>query len=231
MPPVQAVVFDLDGTLLDSLADIAEAANRSLKQAGFPHHPPGQYAIFVGNGMRTMVERIIPSDSLDKDTVEAVLAGVRRHYARNWRNHTRPYPGIAPLISGLHRRGTHLAVLSNKPREFLEKQVQWFFPDNPFSAVVGAEKETPLKPDPTALLKLIKTMDCLPQNTLMVGDTAVDIHTAHAAGAVAAGVLWGFRSQEELESAGAEILVGFPAELLSFIDRAECGCPTRHRNR
>ncbi|MBN1197571.1 MAG: HAD family hydrolase [Candidatus Aminicenantes bacterium] len=224
MPEIHAAVFDLDGTLLDSLADIAAAANQSLQDAGFPHHPAGRYAYFVGNGMRAMVERILPASSRDCATVTTLLTNVRRHYMHKWRFHTRPYPGIAQLIAQLLGRHIQLAVLSNKPREFLEEQVQWFFPGNPFAVVVGADKETPLKPDPTALLSIMKTMGSKPKNTMMIGDTAVDMRTAHAAGTIAVGVLWGFRTKDELESAGADQLVSVPAEILSSIIQAESGC-------
>lgn len=228
MPEIHAVVFDLDGTLLDSLADIAAAANQSLRDAGFPHHPVKHYAHFVGDGMHAMVERILPASARDNAMVTTVLTNVRRHYMHSWRVHTRPYPGITQLIAQLQHRHIQLAVLSNKPREFLDKQVQWFFPGNPFAAVVGAENEIPPKPDPTALLSITKTMGSQPENTLMVGDTAVDLRTAHAAGTIAVGVLWGFRTRDELESAGAERLVSVPAEILSFIKEVESGrsdCP------
>jgi len=218
MPGIQAVVFDLDGTLLDSLKDIATAANRSLDEKGFPTHLPEQYARFVGDGIRQMVCRILPVSMRNESIVDEMLKRVRRHYNSTWKCNTRPYPGIHELLDCLQKRDVQLAVLSNKPQEIMASQLSWFFPKAGFHVIAGARQGIPLKPDPGALLSVLQRMDCPPGSAMMLGDTAVDMQVARAAGAIAVGALWGFRDRQELLAAGADHLVAKPAEISALMD-------------
>lgn len=218
MPRFHAVVFDLDGTLLDSLQDIAAAANDALHACGFPIHPLAHYRRFVGNGQRTLVQRILPPQARSNAWIETVLKRMQDEYARNWRTHTQPYAGIVAMLEKLRLSSVQMAVLSNKPQEFLLSQVSWFFPQIPFFAVAGAREGYALKPDPAAFLDLLNTVGCTPAAAIMVGDTSVDMQTARACGAAALGVLWGFRERSELQMAGADFLAAVPAEITAFIE-------------
>ena len=223
MTAVRYVVFDLDGTLLDTLQDIADSANKALEEAGFPIHPTREYATFLGNGVRTLVERILPDSLAARDEwTSRTLKRIKQLYATDWFRNTRPYPGIIPMLEKLAGKGVPLAVLSNKPRESLAPQVKKFFPHISFAFVAGADEGSPLKPDPRALLERLEILDWSPSEVMLLGDTGIDIKTARLAGATAVGVLWGFRNRAELEAAGAHFIVEEPGEIPGLVDVGPC---------
>ena len=210
----QAAVFDLDGTLVDSLADLADAANAMLISYGFRAHDVDAYRYFVGNGSRKLIERILPEGrSRDTAFVDEALARYKECYAERLLNQTKPYDGIPEMLDELRRRGIPMAICTNKHRNAAETIVERLFPKNMFEEVVGDSHALPRKPDPQKVLHIAERMGVSPASTAYFGDTAVDMDTAHNAGALAVGVLWGFRPQEELTAHGAQILLSHPREL------------------
>lgn len=211
-----AVVFDLDGTLLDTLADIAEAANRVLVQHGFDPHPQDSYRQFVGEGVRVLFQRSLPPAACRDEVLAACAEDFRQAYAECWNVQTRAYEGIEDLLSALVTRGVRLAVLSNKPDVFTKSCVREYFPQFPFEPVLGQRDGTPRKPDPAGAREIAAAMDLAPNRFLYLGDTAVDMRTALAAGMFPVGALWGFRPLPELVSGGARAVIERPAELLQW---------------
>ncbi|WP_025323510.1 HAD family hydrolase [Deferrisoma camini] len=212
----RAVVFDLDGTLVDSLADIARAGNAVLRRRGLPEHPEDAYRRFVGDGMEMLVRRIVPAGS-SEDEVGRVLADLRAEYARRSLETTRPYPGVPELLDRLVARGIPFSVVTNKPHEPAVEMVGALLGRWRFSAVIGAMPDLPRKPHPAGALRAAAVMGVEPEACLYVGDTATDVATARAAGMVPVGVLWGFRGEAELREAGARHLLRRPEELLALL--------------
>lgn len=211
-----AVIFDLDGTLLDSLEDLADAVNAVLAAAGLPTHPAAAFRSFVGNGVVNLVRRAAPAGLSDAQLRDLVLAG-RAEYGRRWDQKSRPYPGIPAMLDALVQAGVPLALLSNKPDEFTARIAERFFAPWPLSPARGAREGVPLKPDPAAALAVARELGVAPGEILFAGDSDVDVRTARYAGMFAAGVLWGFRSADELTAAGADALFATPAELARFV--------------
>lgn len=213
---MKAVIFDLDGTLLDTLEDIADAVNAGLAANGFPPHSKETYRTFIGKGADNLVFRALPKEARDEATVKRCLAGFHEVYSRNWNKKTRPYPGIAQLLDALISRGIKLAVLSNKPQRFTSLCVTEQLSRWTFEAVLGASETLPLKPDPAGALEIARRLTIAPKDFIYIGDSAIDIKTARAAGMFAVGALWGFRGREELEQAGAQALIERPEQLLGL---------------
>lgn len=211
---VKALLFDLDGTLLDTLDDLADAVNAALREAGFAEHPVDAYRYFVGDGMETMLRRAAPANAPD-EALGALALGLRKSYAANWDAKTKPYPGIVPMLEALAQTGLPFAVLSNKPQEFTELCVRRFFPGIAFTAVKGSPKGGKAKPDPAMALALASDFGVRPGEVLFVGDSSVDMDTATAAGMIPAGALWGFRTEQELVEHGARVLLGGPKDILA----------------
>ncbi len=215
MPAERAFIFDLDGTLLDSLADLANAVNHALTARGCPAHPEAAYRYFVGNGMRVLVRRAAPPECPDADLL-ALAREVESCYAETWHHCTRPYPGVSDLLRELCRRGVPVGVLSNKPDEFTRRMVAHFFPEVDFFAVYGQREGVPVKPDPTAALQMIAELGMSPDRVYFVGDSRVDMETAVNAGMIPVGVTWGFRPREELLEFGAKYLIDKAEDALAL---------------
>ena len=218
--PVQAraIIFDLDGTLLDTLADLADAGNAVLASLGLPQHPQDAYRYFVGLGIEELVRRMLPKDRCDDELVARTVGLTSAEYKRRWKDKTRPYEGIGEMLAGLARRGLPLCVLSNKPQVYTDLTVDEFFPDRPFVFVRGARPEVPNKPHPAGALALAKELGVAPGSIIFVGDTATDMKTARGAGMLPVGVLWGFRDEAELRDNGARRIIARPDELLALLD-------------
>jgi phosphoglycolate phosphatase len=210
-----AVLFDLDGTLIDSLRDIAESMNRTLARLGNPIHPVDAYRTFVGDGVQQLAQRALPPGA-DDSTIATFLDAYRADYRISWKVHTRPYPGIPALLATLADRGIPMAVLSNKPDAVTRTCVEYFFPDTPFIAVHGQRPDVPRKPDPAAALAIAAAMNRSPASCVFVGDTSTDMDTATAAGMLAAGVTWGFRGEDELIAHGADLIAHEAGALLGL---------------
>lgn len=214
----KAVIFDLDGTLLNTLGDIGGAANSALAAKGFPSHPIDLYRDFVGEGARRMITYALPAECRDEATIQSCLAEYLVEYGRGWDVATRPYDGISELLDTLVSRGIRLAVLSNKPEVFTQQCVGKLLSRWTFDIVVGEKEGVPRKPDPEGALLIAAHLGIDPGEILFVGDSAVDMQTAKAAGMFAAGALWGFRSREELEQNGTDVLVNHPMEIARLIE-------------
>lgn len=200
-----AVFFDLDGTLIDSLADLGQAVNRALADLGFPGHEPEKYRQYIGEGARRLVERALPEDARDeKGMIEKALDRYITHYDSAWCDQTVVYPGMPELLGQLQMRGVSVGVISNKPHAFTTKCVDHFFPQVCFAVVAGQNEGVPRKPDPTAALLAADALGIEVKSCVYVGDSGVDMAFAKAAGMRAAGVSWGFRDREELWAAGAD---------------------------
>ncbi|ATB29137.1 HAD family hydrolase [Melittangium boletus] len=208
----RAVIFDLDGTLLDSLHDIGAALNHALSTHGLPLHPLPAYRHFVGEGVQVLVSRALPPGR--EEMHASVLATYRAFYAEHMFDHTRPFPGIPEVLARLEAEGVKLAVLSNKPDAATRKLVAALLPQVPFVAVYGERAGVPRKPDPTAALAVAAELGVAPGECAFIGDTAVDVETARASGMYAVGVTWGFRDVDELESHGAQVIARTSEELL-----------------
>ncbi len=207
----RAVLFDLDGTLTDTLADIAAAMNRALALHGLPPFPVDDYRYLVGDGAKKLAERAVRGRL---DLQAAVLRDYQAYYETHNLVATRPYDGVLELLQALDSRGLRLCVLSNKPDADTCQVVRHFFPGVPFADVRGQREGVPVKPDPTAALDVARKLDIPPEAFLYLGDTAVDMRCARAAGMRPIGVLWGFRTAEELTASGAEGLISRPMALL-----------------
>ncbi len=214
----KAVLFDLDGTLLDTLQDIADSTNAALRQLGFATHPTEAYKYFVGDGIEELVERALPQSQRDENTVSRCLELTRSEYHRRWAVHTRPYCGIREMLGEFQRRNVPMAILSNKPHEFTCQTVDEFLGDYDFEIVRGAAAGVPLKPAPTAAVQIAKQMEIPPAQFVYVGDGSTDMQAANAAGMYAVGALWGFRKADELVRAGADRLIEKPCELMTLFD-------------
>lgn len=212
---LRAVLFDLDGTLADSLADLANATNWALTQLGCPTHPTKSYRYFVGDGARELCARALPANK--QNLVDETLRLMREHYDAHCFNLTKLYPGIPELISTLAERHLKLAVLSNKPDVFTKRMITHYFNPSPFTIVRGQLPNVPLKPDPTAALQIAQELTIPAAQWLYLGDTDTDMRTAVGAGMHAVGVLWGFRDREELVKSGAEHIVAHPKEVLDLL--------------
>lgn len=210
--PIRAVVFDLDGTLADTLRDLADATNRALTEEGFPPHPIAAYRWMVGNGVKKLAERAL-GDRSDPATVERVLARFRVHYDRDCLAHTVPYPGMVETLSALGDRGILLLVVTNKPQPQAEKIVGHLFGPR-FAGVYGNLPGRAPKPDPHTVLEALEAAGVPPRSALFVGDSDVDVQTAKAAGMRCIGAVWGFRGAQELSRAEADALADMPRDLL-----------------
>lgn len=191
------LIFDLDGTLVDSLDGLASSLNRALKRSGLPSHSHLAVRGFIGNGARILVQRAVPSGS-DETSVDQVEADFKADYALTWPDGTRAYQGVAALLETLQARGHALAVLSNKPHPFTETIVARIFPNVRFDAVLGQRSGIPHKPDPTGALEIAARWDVAPAACIVIGDSTMDIETARSAGMESIAVAWGFQDHAQL---------------------------------
>ena len=221
------VIFDLDGTLIDTIEDLGTAVNHAMAEKGFPEHSMEEYKLMVGHGIRNLVFRALPAEVRDAEENAAAtpiwdsaLASFRSYYAAHIDVHTRPYAGIQELIQRLSTAGTAVAVASNKFQEGTEALVKEFFGGIRFSAVLGNRPDAPLKPDPAIVRTAIEGMGQTGDSAIraiMVGDSATDIKTGRNSGIPSVGVTWGFRGRAELEGAGADYVVDTVSELESIL--------------
>jgi phosphoglycolate phosphatase len=216
----RAVVLDFDGTLLDTLQDLAESVNSVLARSGFPGHRLEDYRRFVGDGVEELARRVLPEGHRDEATVAETLTAVRAEYRQRWPNHTRPYEGIPELLDALTARGVRMAIVTNKPDDSTRTMAARLLPRWKFDVIVGATADLPRKPDPRGALEAAGHLGLPPASVLYVGDSDIDMKTANAAGMYAVGALWGFRTADELIKNGAKVLIRKPLELLELLQPA-----------
>lgn len=215
-------LFDLDGTLIDTIDDLAAACEQVLAEFGFgntdgsPVHTRKAYHRFVGNGIRKLVERAL-GEHCTADLLDKACTRFMEIYNENCKVKTHPYDGIIPLLDELKARGITMGVVTNKPEKQARYLAQAFFSDYGFCCVYGGVEDRPNKPDPTSLRMALTDCGADPSTTLFIGDSDVDVKTAHNGGLTCAGAVWGFRGREELYRAGAEILLDHPLDLLDFL--------------
>lgn len=215
--PYRAVLFDMDGTLLDTLMDLATSGNRMLESRNFPTHPLEAYRYFVGAGARNLVTRVLPKANRDDATISSCLETFLEIYDRNWNEQTDLYPGIDEMLDSLVEKGYRLAILSNKPQDFTEMCTGKYLSRWNFEQIWGKRAEFDLKPSPESALKIAEMMKLDPAEFFYMGDTRIDMETATRAGMHPAGVLWGFRPREELLEFGAQVLVEKPDDLKTIL--------------
>jgi len=212
------VIFDLDGTLLNTIDDLADAGNHICQTHGWPTHTVEEFKHMVGNGIPNLVSRFTP-EGLGQDGLAQALAEFSAYYGEHKQDKTAPYPGIPALLDALKRQGKRLAVLSNKAHALAGPVVEHYFP-GVFEYVQGALPDAPLKPDPTLLRALMERTGAEPETALFVGDSNVDVRTGKNGGLTVCGVLWGFRDRAELKGAGADYVINAPEEMLTLLQKS-----------
>lgn len=214
----RAAIFDLDGTLVDSLADLADSANAMLAFYGFLQHSLEEYRYFVGNGARKLMERCLPPErAKDPGFVDEALERYNRCYEERMLHKTHPYEGILSMLEALGKRGIPLAICTNKQQFAADVVAGKMFPEGTFREVIGDRKGMPRKPDPTRALEIVDHFGVRPENVAYLGDSSTDMETARNAGFLPIGVAWGFRPVRELMESGAEVVLHTPMELLEKV--------------
>lgn len=225
-PTIKAIIFDLDGTLVDSIQDIAGSMNLALEELGYPTHPVEAYKEFVGNGFGGLAQKALPEDKRTEKEVKNLVKLFAEKYEDHWYIETKPFIGILHLIQTCVARKVKLAILSNKAHTFTKRMIRHYFRGaminqgkNPFGIYSGAEQDKPLKPDPTLALELAERLKVPVENIAFVGDSPVDIETAKNAGMIAIGAAWGFSGREKLEKANPDVIYDSPIELATYLDQ------------
>lgn len=215
---LKAIFFDLDGTLVNSIEDLADASNAALKELGFPTHEVEKYRYFIGDGMRKLIERILPEENRNDEMIDNCHKIFRNIYDKNYLNKTAAYDGIEEMLEKLKQKGYKLVVVSNKVDVMAKKIVDEIFP-NIFDFASGKVDNLPTKPDPTLTLSIMKELGLEPNECAFVGDSGMDMKTGVNTGAVPIGVSWGFREKEELLENGAKYIIDAPKHMLDVLEK------------
>ena len=212
-------IFDLDGTLLNTVKDLGEAANYALDRNGFHTHSIASYPFFVGNGVRRLIERVLPEDARKKETVvEAMLKDFKEYYDQNNTKRTKPYDGINELLLELQERGVKLAVASNKYQSATTTIINHFFPDIEWLAIEGQQEGIPVKPDPSILFVILAKAAIAKSDTIYIGDSGLDMEAARRACVDSVGVTCGLRPEIELKEYHANVIINKPQDILPIIE-------------
>ena len=211
------VIFDLDGTLVNTIDDLGTATNHALQAMGYPEHPIPSYRSMVGNGVRKLIERALPDEARTTRIIEAMRMHFREYYDKHLWDLSTPYPGIPELLGELVERGVHIAVASNKYQEAVTPIIDHFFGNLPWAAIHGNREGVPVKPDPSVVFSILTECPTAKADVLYVGDSGVDMETARRACVESCGVTWGFRPRQELVKAYADHIVSNPDDILTLI--------------
>ncbi|MCI8416398.1 MAG: HAD family hydrolase [Lachnospiraceae bacterium] len=215
---IGACIFDLDGTLCDSVVSIGTCVNHVLEEFGLPSVEIERFYYFVGDGVHQLILRTLAYVGAPENLAEAVMARYLKRFREECLYQVKPYEGIIAMLQAIHKRGIPMAVLSNKPHENTRKVIYTLFGKDTFAVVRGQQEGIPRKPDPRGALMEAELLGILPEECLYVGDTATDMRTGNRAGMVTVGVLWGFRDREELMANHAAHIIGHPRELVNLLD-------------
>lgn len=213
---VKLAIFDMDGTLLNTLADLAEACNHALRKGGFPVHTEDEYKNFVGRGPMHLIERALPEERRDSATVQKTRGDFSEYYEEHSLDSTKPYDGVDYAMKTAREAGVSIAVLSNKPDEYAVSLSEIFFPGL-IDLPAGSKQGVPLKPDPSAGLEIMRHFGVSPEETVYIGDSGVDMQTGKRLGAYTVGVTWGFRPKNELQECGADVIIDNVEELIKIL--------------
>jgi phosphoglycolate phosphatase len=214
--PFKAIIFDLDGTLLNTLGDISDSVNRILSNEGFPNHNEEIIQSFIGHGTKSLIFNSLPSDMRDNYSVQNYLDAFLIDYNHNYYKKTYPYNGIIEMLDELTKKGIVMAVLSNKPDKLVKNCINKLLPEWNFEIMLGSNDSFPLKPDPAGALLISEKLNIPPVEFLFLGDSVVDIKTALSAEMFSIGALWGFQP-DELEKCGAHALIKHPMEIIKYL--------------
>jgi phosphoglycolate phosphatase len=217
---MKALIFDLDGTLINSILDIALSMNKVLEKHNYPSHEIEKYNYFVGDGALVLVKNAMPQNASDEE-IKIALKSFIEIYEQNTHNNTLPYEGIYEMLEKLEKLKIKKAVLSNKPHKFTLKYMENIFNNFDFQEIHGQKTDVPKKPDPTMAIEIATKLNTKVEDMIFVGDTATDMKTAKSAGMIAVGVEWGFRGVEELLENGADFIVKTPQEILELLNKLE----------
>jgi phosphoglycolate phosphatase len=212
----KTIIFDLDGTLIDSLQDISICANKVLEELHYPTHKMEDFKYFIGDGAKELMRRALPKN-LDDNTIENALKLFKQYYSNNIHQNTKPFHGIYELLDVLQQNNVSCNILSNKPHEFTLEYMQNLFKNYTFDEIHGQKDNIPKKPNPIGALNIAKKLKKVPNEIFFVGDTSTDMQTAKNSGMIAIGVLWGIRDEDELRKNGADHIIKQPKELLDII--------------
>jgi phosphoglycolate phosphatase len=218
---IKLVVFDLDGTLLNTIDDLAESTNHALSLYGFPAHPACDYKFFVGNGINKLFERALPEGEKTEENILRIRRDFLSYYENHNTDYSRPYPGTVELLEQLQQRNISLAVASNKYQAATGKLIRHYFPQISFVKVLGQREGIAPKPDPAIVNEILASVSVSKDEVLYVGDSGVDMQTARNSGVISCGVTWGFRPRSELEAFQPSFIVDNPEAVLEIIDRLE----------
>lgn len=210
-------IFDLDGTLLNTIADLGDSANKALKLNGYPTHSLASYPFFVGNGVRKLLERVLPEEFRTDERINKMLIDFTSYYNAHNKDYTKPYDGIVELLTKLQQIGVSIAVASNKYQVAAESLIKHFFPTINFIAIEGQKEGIPVKPDPSVVFNILTKANMTKADTIYIGDSGVDMETARRACIDSIGVTWGFRSQKELKESHACYIINSPTDILKII--------------
>lgn len=210
----KTIIFDLDGTLLNTLEDLMISTNYALLEFGFPTHSLEDIRKFVGNGVKKLIERAVPIDC-SQDVTEKCLDVFKEHYSKNMYNHTKPYDSILEILEELHNKGLKIGVVSNKFDSAVKELCQKYFL-NLVNIAIGQSDDVPKKPAPNGVFKAMKELSAEPSSTIYVGDSEVDVQTAKNSNLPCIGVLWGFRDRKDL--AGADYIIDNPCDILKIVE-------------
>lgn len=213
----QLVIFDLDGTLLNTITDLGNAANYALEQLGYPTHDLSAYPFFVGNGVSLLLERVLPEDARTTRNVERMRNKFMEFYGQHLTDTTVPYPGIPELLETLNKMGVKVAVASNKYQSAVDRLIATMFPGIKWCAIEGQKDDVPTKPDPSIVFNILGKNPTPKADVIYVGDSGVDMDTARRAAVESVGVTWGFRPEKELRQHYADNIIHHPVELLSHL--------------
>jgi phosphoglycolate phosphatase len=219
MQCTKLIIFDLDGTLLNTISDLAHSTNHALEKNGFPAHPIEAYKYFVGNGINKLFERALPEGEKTEENITEIRNSFLPYYDSHNTEYTEPYEGVPELLHILKSKGLKMSVASNKYQQATEKLINRYFPEISFTSVFGQREGIPVKPDPAVVFEILKITGIPVTEALYVGDSGVDMKTASNSGVTSIGVTWGFRPRSELETNGAAYIADSTTDILNLIDR------------